>query len=1393
MAQAQAGSMPLLRPPLNPEPDRAAGPETPPAMGQSPGRVADHSAWLPATALALHARGALAALPAGGPLEMAVLLADVAGFTALTERLAESGPAGAERIAELIERRFGALIEMIDRHGGDITHFAGDAIVAIWPVQEAARGDLADAVCEAALCALGMQALPAAVAGSADPLPLRTGVSAGAAWWAALGHPEEQVFLVGGAPLAHAGTAAAAGAPGEVMLDPVAGSLLPPDALVAPATPETGLRRLMWLAPPRRAQATGGSGQIGQNGEYLPLPRRAVEQAAEPPPAWHTGMLPRVLRHRLATQRDWLAEFRRITVLFAAFGDIDFAAPAHCGRAQAALRAVQAVVAHFDGAIHQFIADGPGATLIAAWGLPSVTHEDDARRGVEAALAIARELEALGLASAIGVTTGRVFSGVRSSARRRDWSVMGDRMNLAARLMRAAGQGVLCDEDTALAAAAWLAFERLPAIRVKGKAQPVAVLRPQVHRPDSSPAPTAAQAASARAPLVGREPEIARLQQRLAAHAERRQGGVLIIEGEAGIGKSALLGELEARAAGLGLICLRSAADAIESATAYFVWRRIARLWFGAARDDDTAALRDRVRRACADDAALRLRAPLLNDLLALDLPESEVTAPMEPQGRAEALRDLVGQLLRRHALQGPLLVMLDDAHWFDSASWALVAAAQRRAPEVLFVIGTRPIAGALPPALAQLEAGGAETLKLSPLAPEAVLALVCGRFGVAALPPQAAALLRDKAQGNPFFSEQLAVSLLDAGHLVVEQGACRLARADLDLGKLGVPDTVQGVVTGRIDRLGAGEQLTLKVASVIGRSFAYRVLHDVYPLAPEREALRRHLDELTRIDLTRLDRPEPELAHLFTHVITQEVAYDLMSFAQRRQLHRAIAAWFEERHAADLTPFLQLLAYHWDCADDPARALVYLERAAAQALNRFANEEVLRAIAQARLLAQRGRLDIAPSRRARWEWQEGEALLKLARYSESRRHFQASLQLLGRPVPRGRARLVAQVAVQALRQALRRSWTRDEPLAWAPEAVQDSQLPQLPQLPQDPREPGEAQTERAEALLAVHLHQRLAEVAYWEHDILSLVHGAVASLNLAEPQGLSRQLQLAHQVMGFVAGLAGSQTLFKRYSQRAQAVGSCLEHLETAAFCAQLQAIYFNGQARWAEMEAAAQRAEALFERIGERFRWQTCVVLRAWGTLHQGEVAGAQRLFEEAQTLVQAEGPTQVQVWCSAGLLAVTMAQAGKPQPQAIADLEQLLARGVDHSDAILCHGLLTQAHERIGDTLRAQAHAEQAAGLIDKMPPASFHTLLGNAAVAEWRLARWQQQPGADARRAAGHALRGLGRFALACPIGEPAAWRARAAFARLDGKAARAERCLAKARAAAARLGMRLPAD
>ncbi|HET9224643.1 MAG TPA: AAA family ATPase, partial [Roseiflexaceae bacterium] len=585
-----------------------------------------------------------------------------------------------------------------------------------------------------------------------------------------------------------------------------------------------------------------------------------------------------------------------------------------------------------------------------------------------------------------------------------------------------------------------LAFEPLPPVVVKGKAEPIPIYRPIVEA--AAHLKSKLHVIRSDSAIVGRVAEQATLVERLHALLRGDAGGVVLIEGEAGLGKSTLVERLGQLAAGLNVAVLLGAGDATEQSTPYYAWRGV----FGRLlRIDSISSPTERRARVLRwlgpDEAAL---APLLNAVLPLDLPETATTAALDGPRRAAATRDLLLHLLSRAAARTPTLLLLEDAHWFDSASWALTLAANQRVRPLLTVIALRPLSDdardstLLPPEYIQLLASARAWLRLDMLTPAEAIALVCRRLGVAALPEPVAALIREKAHGHPFFSEELAYALRDAGLISVVDGVCLIA-PEADLAALSFPETVQGAIISRIDRLTPTQQLTLKVASVIGRIFPVRTLHAVYPVATDVMRLGDDLTALARLDITPQEAPEPELTYIFKHAITQEVVYDLMLFSQRRQLHRSVAEWYEStfgdsetraanlepesvvrgpssvaeidrqrsmnyelrttdygQHAA-LAPYYPLLAHHWSKAGVAARAIDYLEKAGRNALAISAAREARAAFEQALELlssAEGARLPDAQLRRAAFARLLGEALHHIGDFAAARVSLDKSLDL---------------------------------------------------------------------------------------------------------------------------------------------------------------------------------------------------------------------------------------------------------------------------------------------------------------------------------------------------------------------------------------------------------------
>ena len=644
---------------------------------------------------------------------------------------------------------------------------------------------------------------------------------------------------------------------------------------------------------------------------------------------------------------NWLAELRRVSVLFVNFPGLTPSTPLE--RAQAVMRELQTVLYRYEGTINKLSLDDKGASLVAALGLPPLSHEDDAERAVRAALAIRDRLALMQVRHSIGIASGSAFCGVVGNTTRREYTMIGDVVNLAARLMQAAKGGVLCDRPTYEGSRARLVFEALPSIHVKGKAGDVAV-----YHPAESSAHAGAHRAEGAGATVGRVAEQRAIDEVLCALAERGAGAVVLFEGMVGIGKSRLIEEVRRRARRSGLACLESSGDAMEKSTAYYAWRGV----FEHALGLDPAAGPDERQTRVGARLAERGRPewaellPLLNPVLRTTFRPTEATSSMSEQARASATQELLADLLIALSHEGSRwVVVMEDAQWMDSASLALASRLCLRREPLVMVFAIRPIPG---PVFDEIEAlsrvEGARRFDLAPLGADEAVEIACRGLGVERLPDAVAAIIRSKADGNPLLSQELAYALRDAGLIHVSGGECRLAPEAGDLRAVELPTSVHGAVMARMDRLSPSQRLLLKVVSVIGRVFESDVVLRLHPGRADETSVLDDLRALETMRITALERSDPTPAYAFGHLAFQEVNYKLMLFSQRRQLHQAMAELLEERHAADLPAVYPLLALHWRKAvegGDAEPALVWkaidcLRKAGEQALQQFANREAV-------------------------------------------------------------------------------------------------------------------------------------------------------------------------------------------------------------------------------------------------------------------------------------------------------------------------------------------------------------------------------------------------------------------------------------------------------------------
>lgn len=1290
--------------------------------------------YIPSIILERFAREhAVVSAPVSEPHVCALLFADIKGFTALTERLAAEGPAGVEELTGIINAYFSPLVDALLDHGGDIVKFAGDALITVWEAKD--DDSLPGTLARAAEAALAVQQ---AVAGYTTPdgqqLGLKIAISAGTLHGAHLGGERGRwEFVLSGAPLTSVGEAADQCDAGEVVLEAKARALL--DDRVTGESRDDGVFLVT---------------EVGQNTTQMRHHKVPIDTALYDP-LW--TYVPGAIRARVQAGMDgMLGELRRITVVFATLPGHDRGLPLE--QSQALVLALQRTLYRHEGSLNKLSVDDKGVSLLAALGLPPFAHDDDPARGVRVGLEMQAIFAQHGLQSRIGVATGRAFCGVVGSPRRCEYTMMGDVVNLAARLMVAATDGLLCDSTTYNSAEEQFEFEPLAALELKGKAEPVPVFRPLAERIGGT--------INTRS-MVGRERE----RDRLANAMERLRAGrssVLVIEGEAGIGKSRLLHEVHPLS-GDDCQVLSGAADAVERATPYQAWRGVFAWMMGLDGVSDADARRQQVLDAIGDDAELQRLTPLINPLATTEFEDNDFTRDLVGEVRADNTHALAIALIKREAARMPLVLALEDSHWMDSASWALLRRVVREVEPALVVLATRPVepvhqTGEYRELLSLLHC---DHIELEALAGDDAIALVCQRIGARTLPDNVRDLILSKASGNPFFSEELGKGMLESGLIEVIEGECRVPQG-VNLDDTVLPDNVHGAVTQRIDRLAPAPQLALKVASVIGRVFSFELLRDVFPLADSRGSLEGHLDRLVGLEVTELEAPKPHLAYIFKHIITQEVAYELMLFSQRRELHKAVAQWVERNRANDINQFLPLLAHHWKQAREPQKALEYLERAGDAALRANASEEAIRFFNDAVQLAEAD-VKLAPeARRGRWQQRLGEAYYALGRLTQAEQHLRAALIHYGFPFPRSLPRFLVEQAVNIGVQAAHRL---------APGVFT-----------------GRKAADRERLLEVARADERLTQLSYMRNESVGTLFGGTRALNRAEAVGPSAELARNAANMSVVACICLLPALAKVYERIALETSAGLEDPACQSYVLEVVGIYHLGCGRAEPALSKLNPAIEIANKFADYRRLEECSLARGSVWLRTGKLTQAKDQFAELHASGARRDSPQVQFW---GLGGQAAADAWNDQdPQVLLDLARTLADNRDHpgvarADKVWAFGLMAAAALQAGDEKTALSAARDVVTETNVWQMIAHYLLEGFAGAAEVFLTLWLRYPDRTDEFRGGARLmcEALRNHGITYPCARPQAARYRGLLHLCEGRTARAvkawQRCITVSKA------------
>ena len=590
----------------------------------------------------------------------------------------------------------------------------------------------------------------------------------------------------------------------------------------------------------------------------------------------------------------------------------------------------------YEGTINQFTGDG----VMALFGAP-VAHEDHAQRACHGAIAIQKAMRAYGekiqkdyevdFRMRVGINSGPVIVGAIGDDLRMDYTAVGDTTNLASRMEGLAEpSSIMVSANTYKIAKDFFEFRPFGEVKIKGKE--VAQVVYELIKAGEVETRIEVSVARGLTKFVGRKSEMEALKEAFEK-ARSGSGQVVGIVGEAGVGKSRLLLELRNELPEGQYIYLEGRCLHYGGVMPYLPILDILRSFFEIKEGEQEFSIKKKMSEKVLQlHEKLQSDLPPFHDLLSLKV-EDEAYLNLEPQQKREKTFEALRDLIIRVSLHKPLILAVEDLHWMDKTSetflnYLIGWLANAR---ILLILLYRPEYVHSWGSKSYYTKIGVDQLSMKTSA-ELVQSILQGALVVSELME----LISNRTDGNPLFMEEFTHSLIENGIIQRKAHQYVLSQKPADIQ---VPDTIQGVIAARIDRLEDNLKSTMQVASVIGRDFAFRILQTITDM---KEELKSHLINLQGLEFIYEKRLFPELEYIFKHILTQEVAYNSLLTKRRKEIHEKIGKAIEEIYTDRLEEFYEMLAYHYSKSDNHEKAYTYFRLSGNKSLKKHSPWEAL-------------------------------------------------------------------------------------------------------------------------------------------------------------------------------------------------------------------------------------------------------------------------------------------------------------------------------------------------------------------------------------------------------------------------------------------------------------------
>lgn len=888
-----------------------------------------------------------------------VLFADVSGFTAMSEQLSVLGKEGAEEITWIVNSYFTAMIKISEHYGGDLIKFGGDALLVYFGGETSAL----QALTAAHEMQIGMVDFRSVNTSQGTfPLRMKIGLATGSIFFASLGDKEKMDYTILGKTLSCMANAEGLASAEQIVACDSTRKLTANAADYADLDDGFG-RLLKFKLAARDVQDLVKD--FAQLDQQKSLSREtlsdldqdiAVIRAIKP-------YLPSELFDRVINNPEGAnlyGSHRPVSIIFANYFGIEDLierlGPEKVDLSTQLLNmhytAMCAVIDRYGGTVNRVDSYNIGNRILALFGALRA-HEDDPQRAVRAAMDMNHAVIEVNQQAAallvdnslhdvtskkeifqqrIGVNSGFVFAGNTGSDTRREYTVMGDQVNMTARLMSISNSGeVITGVSTARRTAGHFQLHERESVKVKGISAPLRNFQVM----DSVHASEHRTMSREDLGIFGRERELAigsaAINRVCAGHGE-----TLAIVGVSGVGKTRLAEEISSQAIIQGMDVYNGSCLSYGKTMPYHPWADILRIFF---QLKPNQPIEEQTRLVESGMLAFNQGqwAPILGSAIGLDIPDNQLTQDLDAKLRRQRLLDLTLLLLTERSRINPLVLVIEDVQWADPASHELLAYLIRNTAELpILTLFTSRLDESITDWISLLSLDKIELDHLTDL--ETTL-VVNDLLGGAALPDPVYKLIFEKSSGNPFFIGEIVRTLVETQTLTLTK--MNEWELPTEIGDIELPDSIHGLIISRIDRLIATDRRILQVASIIGRIFAFQVLAGVFPDTDLIKILKDRLQYLEQLGITELD-PLDAAFYRFFHLTTRDVVYESLPYARRRKLHCSIGEFIEHQSEDQRTSGINLLAHHYYEGHSWQKAIKYNLAAAEHAQREFANETAI-------------------------------------------------------------------------------------------------------------------------------------------------------------------------------------------------------------------------------------------------------------------------------------------------------------------------------------------------------------------------------------------------------------------------------------------------------------------